>query len=144
MVQCTWIRDWGEAKRLVRSLKGTFKSNLFRKSFQKGSKCYPFESLVIHDGRRFYGVLTCRYIRNTVAPGVHHVWHIGDVDTAVGTKGYGRMIVEEFIKKHGSRFYLWCWDDVATRFWIHMANSLGLPIQPVGTTPWGTDTVLIG
>ena len=76
-MQYSWIRDWSEAKRLVRSLKGTFKSNLFRKPFLKGSRRYPFESLVIHDGRRFYGVFTCRYIRNTVAPGVHHVWHIG-------------------------------------------------------------------
>lgn len=88
-MQCTWIRDWGEAKRLVRSLRGTFKSDLFRKSFQKGSRHYPFESLIIHDGRRFYGVLTCRYIRNTVAPGVHHVWHVGDVDEGIRAHARG-------------------------------------------------------
>ncbi len=142
-MQYTWIQDWGEAKRLVRSLRGTFKSDLFRKSFQKGSKRYPFETLVIHDGRRFYGVLTCRYIRNTVAPGVHHVWEIGDMDTAARTRGYGRMLVEEFILRHGTRFYLWCWDDVAMRFWTHMAETHGLSIRQVGESPWGSPAVLI-
>lgn len=142
-MQYSWIRDWGEAKRLIRSLRGTFKSDLFRKSFQKGSRRYPFESLVIYDKKRFYGVLTCRYVRGSVAPGVHHVWEVGDMDTAARTHGYGRMLVEEFIKKHGTRFYLWCWDDVATRFWIHMAFTLGLSIRQVGVSPWGSPAVLI-
>lgn len=142
MIEISWINDWAEARACIKRLGGCgkFKSVLFRQMFAKGP--YPCKFLILTEGGRLRGAMTCWYSRRSVAPSVHHIWMVGDFDTAKGTHGMGRKLLETFMQAHGRRFTLGCWDDVAERFWRHMADAYGLSVSEIGKTPWGYPRLL--
>lgn len=138
----TRTTSWSEALKHIRSLGGLkrFKSSLFFQAF--GNKHYGCEFLILGHKGKLQGAMTYSFEEWDETYKVGPIWHIGDFDTAKGTSGVAHELLQRFINRHGSTFYLWCWDLEAERFWRHMARKYSLHAHKIGETFWGSPVLL--
>lgn len=134
--------SWSEAAKRIRSLGGLkqFKSSLFYQAFNNNR--YGCEFLILGHKGKLQGAMTYWFEERNDTFDVGPIWHIGDFDTAKGTSGVAHELLQRFIDRHGSTFYLWCWDLEAERFWRHMAHKHGLHAHKIGESPWGSPVLL--
>ena len=144
MIEHSVIHGWNEARKYVRNHGGytRFKSNLFKQMFKNGP--YPCEFMVMHDGPTLLGMMTYCFKASVPEYGLTDIWFIGDFDTTRGTKGMATKMMEWFLQNKGNRFYIGCWDNVAEKFWMHMAVKLNLSVSKIGTTKFDTPILQFG
>lgn len=134
--------SWDSALKRIRRLGGlhSFKSALFKQAFEQPH--YPCEFLILSLKGNLQGAMTYWFeVRNETYK-VGPIWHIGDFDTAQGTRGIGHTLLTRFMELCGTDFYLWCWDKEAEKFWRHMSRRHSLSVQKIGTTTWGSSVLL--
>lgn len=135
--------SWDSALKKIRCLGGlkSFKSTLFKQAFERYPH-YPCEFMILSLKGKLQGAMAYWFELRNEEYKVGPIWHIGDFDTAQGTSGVGHLMLTRFIDLHGPTFYLWCWDGEAEKFWRHMGRKLGLHVNKIGSTEWGTAVLL--
>lgn len=126
-------RDWNEARELISSLPGRFKSRVFYQAFRR--KPYDCTFWILSDGDRLGGAMT--FWREGDR------WMIGDFDTAAGTKGNAGYLVSMFFRTHSGDVELSCWDENAESFWRYMAKKHGRKVRRIGKSHEGNVRLLI-
>lgn len=125
--------NWNEARALISSLSGRFKSRVFYQTFRKGA--YKCTFWVLSVDNRLGGAMTFWKEGDR--------WMIGDFDTAAGTKGYAGYLVWQFFRTHVGDVVLSCWDKNAESFWRYMAKKHGRTVRKVGYSLEGNVKLLI-
>jgi hypothetical protein len=126
-------KNWNEARALISSLPGRFKSRVFYQTFRKTPYACTFWVLsVVH---RLGGAMTFWKEGDR--------WMIGDFDTAAGTKGYAGYLVRPFFRTHVGDVVLSCWDENAESFWRYMAKKHGRTVRKIGYSLEGNVKLLL-
>lgn len=126
-------KNWNEARALISSLPGRFKSRVFYQAFRR--KPYDCTFWVLSVDHRLGGAMT--FWRDGDR------WVIGDFDTAAGTKGNAGYMVSMFFKTHSGDVELSCWDKNAESFWRYMAKKHGRNVRRIGKSREGNVRLLI-
>lgn len=144
MIEETWVYGWDLALAEIKKMGGLkrFKSVLFSMMFKNPP--YPCEFCILHEGRKLLGAFTCEFIAHDDTYGVSNLWYIGDFDTAEGTHGMARELLERFMRKKSNRFYLCCWDNTAARFWYHMGKAYNLSVTEIGKSKYNMPVLQFG
>lgn len=122
-----------EARALISSLPGRFKSRVFYQTFRKTP--YDCTFWVLSVDHRLGGAMTFWKEGDR--------WMIGDFDTAAGTKGYAGYLVWQFFRTHVGDVVLSCWDKNAESFWRYMAKKHGRTVRKIGYSLEGNVKLLL-
>ena len=131
----TETNNWDEARKLISSLHGRFKSRVFYQAFRRK----PYDCT--------FWVLRCIAL-NCLAGAMTFWrkgdrWVIGDFDTAAGSSGNGGYLAGKFFRTHPGKVELSCWDENAESFWRYMAKKHGRKVRRIGKSREGNVKLLI-
>lgn len=135
--------SWNAALKRIDRLGGldAFKSVLFKQAFKRTH--YPCEFMILSLKGKLQGAMTYSFEEWNETYKVGPIWHIGDFDTAKGTRGMSHTLLTRFMDLYSSTFYLWCWDKTAEKFWRHMGRRYLLSVHKIGRTSWDSAVLLL-